>query len=574
MTEDIADSQANRTADHLACDTEATGDPWSAGETQIAELADPQQGLYLAGERHLAWFESGSGRFVPVPGVLWHLGKAASTIDAHGSGTVRVWLVDDTPEHVESAHEVTVYDWLGHSAAIGDEVIMIEHLQSRRWYLLAAAPSSGTSSNVCQLIQVRLSAAATPAAIDSSSPAAIAFDEVALRHGEALVLGTDDTLGQVTINATGTVEIHHFDAAAVDSTPGGDNLTEWWVERKAPSAADFVIIADTVSRLYHPNLHDGGATTLTRYLLAAAFGDTLRVCAKRLAGSDSLTPGTLADGGPTCHLALRMLCGADTYDHTADLTSTSGMPYDPTTGSGDSTLKLTAYYPLDEAGATDNRADFSGHALDLRVLESPGGAIDGVTGHISTAAQFDAASEWLCRGGFGDPNPEAAFRPVSQRISIACWLTIDSLSGVSGSARLVGLGNDGSWWLEIDPSGNLSAVTGQSGDPGQPNAIATVLTLPTAKPLFVVALFDGLAARAELRVRAADGTLDQSASHTVDPKPGWGAAPSDWHFDIGSTSPSTYASFKIEQLGIWTDVWLTPAQQDFMFAAGAGRRLL
>ena len=232
-------------------------------------------------------------------------------------------------------------------------------------------------------------------------------------------------------------------------------------------------------------------------------------------------PGTLSDGGPICHLALRMLCGADTYDHTADLTSTAGTAYDPTTGSGDRTLKLTVYYRLEEAGATHDRADFSGHAFDLRVLESPGGAIDSVTGHVSTASQFDAASEWLCHGGFGDPNPTIAFRPVSQRISIACWLTIDSLSGVSGSTRLVGLGNDGSWWLEIDPSGNLSAVTGQSGDPGQPNAIATVSTLPTAKPLFVVALFDGLAARAELRVLAADGSLDQSDSDAVDPKPGW-----------------------------------------------------
>lgn len=574
LTEDIAAAEANRAAAHLACDTEATGDPWSPGEPQIAELADPQQGLYLAGERHLAWFEPGSGRFVPVPGVLWHLGKAASTIDAHGTGNVRVWLVDDTPEHAESAHEVTVHDWLGIGAAIGEEVIVIEHLQSRRWYLLAAAACSPASNHCCQLIQVRLSATAAPEAINSSAPVAIVFDEVALQHGEALVLGSGDTLGQVTVNVTGTVEIHHFDAAAVDGTLGGDNLTEWWVERKAPSAADFVIIADTVSRLYHPNLHDGGATALTRHLLAAAFGDTLRVRAKRLAGSDSLLPGTLADGGPTCHLALRMLCGADTHDHTPDLTSTSGTPYDPTTGSGDRTLKLTAYYRLEEAGATDNRADYSGHAFDLRVLESPGGAIDGVTGHIGTAAQFDAASEWLCRGGFGDPNPEAAFRPVSQRISIACWLTIDSLSGVSGSTRLVGLGNDGSWWLEIDPSGNLSAVTGQSGDPGQSNAIATVPTLPTSKPLFVVALFDGLAAKAELRVRAADGSLDQSASDTVDPNPGWGTAPSVWHFDIGSTSPSTYTSLKIEQLGIWTDVWLTPAQQEFMFAAGAGRRLL
>lgn len=142
------------------------------------------------------------------------------------------------------------------------------------------------------------------------------------------------------------------------------------------------------------------------------------------------------------------------------------------------------------------------------------------------------------------------------------------------NARLVGLGNDNSWRLELDDSGNLSAITGQNGDPGQPDAVATITALPTGQPLFVVALFDGLAARADLRVRSADGTVDQSASETADPRPGWGAAPSVWHLDIGSTSSSTYAALTIEQLGIWADLWLTPAQQNFLYAAGAGRRLM
>lgn len=574
LTQDIAAAGSDRAAQHLACDPDAAGDPWSAAAPQIDGLADPQQGLYLAGERHLAWFEPGSGRFVPVPGVLWHLGKAASTIEPHGTGKVRVWLVGDAAAHAASTHEVTVHDWLGLGAAYGDEVIVVEHLQSRRWYLLAAAACSSGSNHCCQLIQVRLSDSAAPEAIDATTPVAIEFDEVAGQDGEAFALGEGAALGQITISAAGTVEIHHFDAAAIDGTPAGDNLTQWWVERKSPAAADFFVIEDTVARLYHPNLHNGGATTLTRHLLAVAFGDVVRVRAKRLAGSDSLLPGTLADGGPACHLALRMLCGADTHDHAVDLTSTSGTPYDPSSGSGDETLKLTAYFRLEESGATDDRADVSGNAFHLRVLESPGGAIAGVAGHVATAAQIDAASEWLSRGGFGDPNPETAFRPASQRVSVACWLTIDSVSGISGTARLVGLGNDNSWRLELDASGNLSAITGQNGDPGQPDAMATVTALPTAKPLFVVAQFDGLAARAELRVRSADGTFDETASDTADPKPGWGAAPGVWHADIGSTSASTYAALTIEQLGIWTDLWLTPAQQNYLYAAGAGRRLL
>ena len=582
LAEDMAAGQLDGSAAHLGCDPDASGDPWSVGGPQIAPLADPQQGLYLAGERHLAWFEAGSGRFIPVPSVLWHLGRAASTIEPGGSGTVDVWLVDNG-EHAAAAREVTAYDWLGGGAAVGDKVVVFQHLQSRRWYLLAVAPGSTASAgHGCHLIQVRLGASAAPAALDSTTPVMIEFDEVALSHGAAFSLGTGAAQGEVAITATGTVEIHHFDAAAVDGPPTGDNLTEWWVERKTPAGADFIVIADTVARLYHPNLHDGGATTLTRHLLAVTHGDTLRVRAKRLAGGDALEPGTLADGGPVCHFALRMLCGSDTHDHSAELTNTSGTPYDPTGGggggpTGDKTIKLVAYYRLEEAGATDDRADVSGQGRDLRVLESPGGAVDGVTGHVGPAAQINAASEWLCRGGFGDPNAETAFRPVSQRVSVACWLTIDSLSSVTATTRILGPGNDSSWRIEIDPSGNLTAVTGQAGGPGQPDAVATAVTLPTGTPLFVVALFDGLAARAYLRVRSAAGVsppLDQSDTDTVDPKPGWGPAPSIWHFDIGSSTPLTYAQFSIEQFGIWNDVLLSPAQQDYLYAAGAGRRLL
>jgi hypothetical protein len=572
LAEDIAAAEKDRAADFLRFDSAASGEPWSAAEPQIAPLADPQQGLYLTGERHVAWFEPGSGQFVPLPGVQWHLGKALSTIEPHCSGSVDVWLVNDTLEHEAAAHEVTAHDWLGGGAAVGDAVIVIQHLQSRRWYLLAAAACGGTAGHCCQLIQVRLGTEATPTAIDSGTPVAVAFDDVATTHGEAFVL--DDATGEVAVHAAGTVEIHHFDAAAVDGILSGANLTQWWVERKPPAAAEFVVIEDTVARLYHSDLDEGGATTLTRHLLAVAYGETLRVQAKRLAGSDALLPGTLAGGGPVCHLALRMLCGADMHDHSVELTSTSGTPYNPTTGSGDKMLKLVAYYRLEETGAFDPRADYSGRAFHLRVLESPGGAIDGVTGHVGTAAQIDAASEWLNRGAFGDPNPEDAFRPVSQRVSVACWLTLDSLSSVSGAAILLGLGNDNSWRLSIDASGNLTAFCGQNGGLGQPNVEATVGPLPTGKALFVVALFDGLAARAELRVRAEDSALDLTDADAVDPKPGWGAASGVWHFDIGSTSPSTHAEFRIEQLGIWNDVWLTPAQQEYLYAAGAGRRLL
>jgi hypothetical protein len=123
-------------------------DPWiksldgAATPIEVTHVADAQQSLYLAGERHLTYWHPSAGQRIPLPGVQWHLGKLSETLSAGGSATVEVWQVDPTSGADEdSTFSVTAYDWLltsGDSLAAGAAVMILQHLQSKRWYVFAA----------------------------------------------------------------------------------------------------------------------------------------------------------------------------------------------------------------------------------------------------------------------------------------------------------------------------------------------------------------------------------------------------------------------------------------------------
>lgn len=124
----------------------ADTDPWiesldgNASPIVLAHVADAQQSLYLAGERHLTYWHPAAGQRVPLPGVQWHLGKLAGTLAAGGSATVEVWQVD-SGSHADSGSSVVAYDWLlasGESLPSGTAVMILQHLQSKRWYVFAA----------------------------------------------------------------------------------------------------------------------------------------------------------------------------------------------------------------------------------------------------------------------------------------------------------------------------------------------------------------------------------------------------------------------------------------------------
>ena len=123
-------------------------DPWiksldgSSTPISLAHVANAQQSLYLAGERHLTFWHPAAGQRIPIPGVQWHFGKLSETLAAGSSATVEVWQVNATSgDHEDSTFSVTAYDWLlstGDTLASGTAVMIVQHLQSKRWYVFAA----------------------------------------------------------------------------------------------------------------------------------------------------------------------------------------------------------------------------------------------------------------------------------------------------------------------------------------------------------------------------------------------------------------------------------------------------
>jgi hypothetical protein len=71
----------------------AESDPWIDSGQTLEHTAEPQHGLYLAGERHLPFFHQAAGQRIPVPGVQFHFGKLAADLAAGGSASCEVWKI-------------------------------------------------------------------------------------------------------------------------------------------------------------------------------------------------------------------------------------------------------------------------------------------------------------------------------------------------------------------------------------------------------------------------------------------------------------------------------------------------
>jgi len=142
LNETIQPGERDKTAQQLVYRPDAAPpELFTPGERELTATADPQQGLYLAGERHLTYFHPGAGQRLPIPGTQFHFGQVGSEpIAAGGNGPVTIWRVDaDAP--AASSFAVTAEDWLGQGLDPGQQVYVFSHNQSRRWFALAASPS-------------------------------------------------------------------------------------------------------------------------------------------------------------------------------------------------------------------------------------------------------------------------------------------------------------------------------------------------------------------------------------------------------------------------------------------------
>ena len=145
LSDTIQAHDADKAAERFAFDA-THSDPWIDSGEALQHTADAMQSLYLAGERHLTFWHPAAGQRIPVPGVQFHFGKLTETLSARGSATVEVWKVA-SGSPADSTFSLTAYDWLlpsGGTLPSGTPVILLQHLQSKRFYVVGAQQQQQT----------------------------------------------------------------------------------------------------------------------------------------------------------------------------------------------------------------------------------------------------------------------------------------------------------------------------------------------------------------------------------------------------------------------------------------------
>jgi hypothetical protein len=190
----------------------AGSEKWSDSTRDITGVAEPQEGAYLEGERHLCFFHPDAGRFIPIPGVQWHLGKPDADIATGASGTVSLWEVGTSGE-ADSGLDVTAHNWLLPKAQQNERVIVVQHLQSRRWYLAAVLPKA-------RWIRFALSAALS--ATEASKSASVQH------YWQGDDPGANVTVYNLPTHAAGTY-VFHGDAGDIGYAAWDERDGKYWI---------------------------------------------------------------------------------------------------------------------------------------------------------------------------------------------------------------------------------------------------------------------------------------------------------------------------------------------------------
>ncbi len=138
---DIVGSDHDRTVNDLHVDPDiASGtDPWIDFGTDSAFVMPPHDGLWLAGERNVLFRHSGAGKNVLMPFTQVHLARLDAVLTAGGSANASVFEIAASGES-NSTRTITVHDRslkTGESLAAQTDVIVVEHRQSRRFYVVS-----------------------------------------------------------------------------------------------------------------------------------------------------------------------------------------------------------------------------------------------------------------------------------------------------------------------------------------------------------------------------------------------------------------------------------------------------
>ena len=185
LNDTIEAQGSDKSAERLAFD-ESHSPPWIDSGEALQHTADAMQSLYLAGERHLTYWHPAAGQRIPIPGVQFHFGKLTESLSAGGSATVEIWKVA-SGAHADSTFSLTAYDWLlpsGGSLPSDTPVILLQHLQSKRFYVVGAKQTPQT------------------------------------------IIGKSDT-GTPSSNKGTYITVHVYDGAPGAETDTGDSVSAW-----------------------------------------------------------------------------------------------------------------------------------------------------------------------------------------------------------------------------------------------------------------------------------------------------------------------------------------------------------
>lgn len=122
-------------------DNDATSSVVLVSEEDFADTLDVLGGVHLQGERTAVSFHKPSGYHLMLPFTHWHLAvmyEDLAPTDTTGA-YAQVYEVLASGEVLSPLDKVRVYSW-GTSATFsaGDEVFIIQHRQSRRWYVISS----------------------------------------------------------------------------------------------------------------------------------------------------------------------------------------------------------------------------------------------------------------------------------------------------------------------------------------------------------------------------------------------------------------------------------------------------
>jgi hypothetical protein len=411
--------------------------------------------------------------------------------------------------------------------------------------------------------------------LDDVNETVVEWDRISYDPADILDLGTGTDAGEITVKATGRVRFYHHETAKRNSPTGTDVQRVIWTPQILPPGAvnwDNIKLAelDTV----HVPIDGTDPAAADDYLstdMGVGYGDKIRVTGLQVANAPAMTFKTVKTGSDMAPFLGLEFCGVpDLQNRMYELRDVNG--------AGELLPKLVGYWRLDEEDQA-NRADQSENEFH--------GIADADSGHntkglLAGTNVFDAAPQnetdlELGKNADNDIQDDQA-KPESMIVSAAFWWRPIQWTASPTGTPILQVDSPG-WEVQATANQTVFArVTNNDGDEVQTPGI----TLETGIWYFIVFRmhlgFFSLRVRS-MAVGAGEDTgepefLDEvvTARHGDVEWDAWQDGPGYPQIS-GAFAAADGSRGRFAHLGIWKDVPLSPAQENFLYGGGWGRDL-